>query len=184
MHESLHIAAHREYEKPDGEGLEFVNMHLPQDPESSKFQASMSRQAAAIDGNLERLRNTAASDPGLNERWKQYVVRRIDEYARVMPEVHYESVTAEIAETLLKSGLQNTVTYQKVAAFTRDALKRQQNHSAREVQPYSTKEYAELRSTSGSAYVNRDHSSSSKVTYSKTYFPSTTSSHSTRSGKG
>ncbi|MBP0458861.1 hypothetical protein [Streptomyces montanisoli] len=132
LHEVQHIATDRRYRRPSDpdHALSFHNFHYPTQGgvDGDPLRESMVRQQNHADGNLEEVRDVVARDRRLSDQMREHLLGRLD-YAQAAPQVHYDTVLADMLQYMHSLGFGSTDSFQAVRRLSREAYQRRNNMS-------------------------------------------------------
>ncbi|MBX7265063.1 hypothetical protein KIF24_02640 [Micromonospora sp. Llam7] len=123
-----HEFADRTYQHPDDRDLRGTNMHLPgNDVASEELLASYQRQTQTITENWNEVRDAVPRDRPIarSQDWTNHVNDRID-YVQASPNVHNESVSGDLLNSLRQARLADGPVGNQLRAISQEASVRQQ----------------------------------------------------------
>jgi hypothetical protein len=126
LHELLHVSTQENYRK-NGVPYDFLNMNLPPGLAiPAAVGNEVNAQLQILDQNLQDAVTVTNADPLLTPTpaIRAHVVNRLTNYARAMPDVHYDTVLADILAYLELNGINNGQTFDFITRMVNESTNR------------------------------------------------------------
>lgn len=130
LHELIHVSTERNYARGGlggGPGLDFLNMNLPTGLVGGAIGVEMGNQDATLTANLQDAVTVTQNDNTLTVPMRNHILNRLNNYALVMPGVHYDTVLADIFAYMELGGVHNGATFNYIRRLVRESSDRRLN---------------------------------------------------------
>jgi hypothetical protein len=107
LHEVLHATMGQHYTGPAVSGNPYLNMQLPAGLAGAALGTEITNQMLVLDANLEDAEHVVGNDATLAGPVRAHILERL-RYGRGMPDVHYDTVLADILAYMQLLGLPRT----------------------------------------------------------------------------
>jgi hypothetical protein len=107
LHEVLHATMGRHYTGPAVSGNPYLNMQLPAGLAGTALGTEITNQMLVLDANLADAEHVVGNDTTLAGPVQAHILERL-RYGRAMPDVHYETVLADVLAYMQLLGLPTT----------------------------------------------------------------------------
>jgi hypothetical protein len=125
LHELVHASTDRHYRKTvPGVPTPFWNLNLPAGTTAATVGGELNAQIATLDQNLAAADAIAGADHTLGVPMRTHVRDRLQNYAMIDPDVHYDTVLADIMAYMELNGVNAGPTFDYVRRLVRESTDR------------------------------------------------------------